>query len=69
MLACKRMKGSHTSDNIYQSFEETKALFHAAEKLSAIVTDNANISKAFHVELPGFATTETLEVEEDLSET
>ena len=68
MLACRRMKGSHTSDNIYESFEETMASFHISGKLNAIVTDNAaNMSKAFHVELQGFTRVEDL-TEDDPSE-
>ena len=37
------------------------ALFHISEKLSSIFTDNAtNMSKAFHVELPGFTRAEEM---------
>ena len=50
VLACKRLHGRHTSDNIFQHYEETIATFEVAEKILTIVTDNAsNMVKAFQI--------------------
>ena len=55
MLACKRVKGRHTSENIHLEYEGIVANFDIAGKISHIVTDNAaNMVKAFNFELPGF---------------
>lgn len=55
VLACRRLKGRHTAENVYQ---DTVFRFKVAEKVKHIVTDNAsNMKKAFH--LPGY------EVEKD----
>ncbi|KAG7157476.1 hypothetical protein Hamer_G005919 [Homarus americanus] len=48
MLACRRFKGSHTSDNIYDMCQETVASYNVGSKVTTIVTDNAaNMVKAF----------------------
>ena len=54
MLACNRVYGRHTADNIVLSFEEAISNFSASEKVKHIVTDSgANIKKPF-VTLPGY---------------
>ena len=68
MLACKRFKGRHTSDNICRTFQETVAAFDISNKILTITTDNAsNMVKAFS--LPGFSSDtkpcETLEEDGD----
>ena len=46
MLACKRFKGRHTAENIYEQYQETVSAFDIAAKILSIVTDNAtNIVK------------------------
>ena len=55
MIACKRFKGKHTSENIRQVYEETIACFDIAEKIEGVISDNAsNMVKAFDFSLPGF---------------
>ncbi|XP_042213373.1 zinc finger BED domain-containing protein 4-like isoform X2 [Homarus americanus] len=48
MLACRRFKGSHTSDNIYDMYQETVASYDVGSKVTTIITDNAaNMVKTF----------------------
>lgn len=48
MLACRRFKGPHTSENIFELYQETVALYDVGSKVTTIVTDNAaNMVKAF----------------------
>ncbi|KAG7166413.1 hypothetical protein Hamer_G005510, partial [Homarus americanus] len=48
MLACRRFKGSHTSDNIYDKYQETVAFYDVRSKVTTIITDNAaNMVKAY----------------------
>ena len=61
MLACHRVRGSHTAENIHILYEETVACYKLGGKISKIVTDNgSNMVKAFT--LPGL---ENLNEEED----
>ena len=58
VLACRRLKGRHTAENVYQEYEDTVFRFKVAEKVKHIITDNAsNMKKGFR--LPGY------EVEKD----
>ena len=60
MLTCKRFKGRHTAENIYDNFESVAQLFDIDKKVKYIVSDNAssNMVKAFS--LPEFeASTES----------
>ena len=53
MLACHRLTGSHTAENIHESYTRTVETFAVQAKVGFIVTDNAaNMIKAFS--LPGF---------------
>ena len=53
VLACRRMKGKHTGDNIKLEFEETVSSFEISQKAIHLTTDGAqNIIKAF--KLPDF---------------
>ncbi|KAG7175267.1 Zinc finger BED domain-containing protein 1-like 1 [Homarus americanus] len=46
--ACCRFKGPHTSDNIYDMYQETVASFDVGSKVTTTITDNAaNMVKAF----------------------
>lgn len=48
MLACKRVKGRHTAENILDHFEEIKTVYNLNNKITHIVTDNAsNMIAAF----------------------
>ena len=52
LLCCKRFKGHHTAENIYQQYEDAVLQFDVADKVRHIVTDTAsNTIKAFT--LPG----------------
>ena len=63
MLACHRVRGSHTAENVHLMYEETVACFDLAGKVSAIVTDNgSNMVKAFT--LPGMENM-AVDVEDD----
>ncbi|KAG7154728.1 Zinc finger BED domain-containing protein 1-like 4 [Homarus americanus] len=62
MLVCHRFNGSHTSDNIYDMYQETVASYDVGSKVTTIVTDNAaNMVKAFTL----FPVEQLDEVEED----
>ena len=51
MLACNRVTGRHTADNIMMWYEE---IISALEKVKHIITDSAsNVKKAF-LFLPGY---------------
>ena len=53
LLCCKRFKGCHTAENIYQQYEDAVLQFDVADKVRHIVTDTAsNMVKAF--KLPGY---------------
>ena len=53
MLCCKRFKGKHSADRIRNEYEETISSFCLADKIIAVVSDNAtNMIKAFS--LPGY---------------
>ena len=66
MLDCKRFKGRHTAENIYQQFHETVSAFDIASKIMNIVTDNAaNMVKAFKVNPPGYT---CVAMESDISD-
>ena len=53
MLACHRMCGSHTAENISDCFEQTISSYKFSDKINIIVTGNAaNMVKAFRQ--PGF---------------
>lgn len=52
MVACKRFKGRHTAENIYEMYEDILSKYNLGSGISTIITDNAaNIVKAFT--LPG----------------
>lgn len=52
-MCCKRFKGRHTAENIYQQYEDAVLQFDVADKVRHIVTDTAsNMVKAF--KLPGY---------------
>ena len=52
-LACKRLRGRHTAENIYSLYEEVIASFKLADQVMHITTDSAsNMLKAFS--LPGY---------------
>ena len=54
MLACRRFKGKHTADSIYEQYQETVNSYEIASKILSIVTDNAsNMIRAFEG-IPGF---------------
>ena len=54
MLACNRVTGGHTSDNIMLWYNEVVSEFDVRDKIKHVVTDSAaNIKKAF-LTLPGF---------------
>ena len=60
MLACNRVTGRHTGDNIMMWYEEIISDFGVREKVKHIITDSAsNVKKAF-LTLPGYE-----DVEED----
>ena len=66
MLDCRRFKGRHTAEYIYQQFHETVSAFDIASKITNIVTDNAaNMVKAFKVDLPGYT---CVAMESDISD-
>ncbi|KAJ7341173.1 hypothetical protein JRQ81_004982 [Phrynocephalus forsythii] len=53
LLACHRFLGQHTSENIFNVFENICTSFRVKEKIFYIVTDNAsNMLKAFTTEFP-----------------
>ena len=53
MLCCKRIRGSHTAENIHKVYEDVMSRFGVARKIAGIITDNgANVVAAFN--LPGF---------------
>jgi len=48
LLCCKRFKGRHTAENIYQQYGDAVLQFDVADKVKHIVTDIANnMVKAF----------------------
>ena len=52
MLACRRFRGSHTADNIYNMYQEICSIYNITGRVLRVVTDNAsNMLKAFS--LPG----------------
>ena len=54
MLACNRVTGRHTADNIMMWYEEIISAFGVMEKVKHIITDSAsNVKKAF-LSLPGY---------------
>ena len=54
MLACNRVTGRHTGDNIMMWYEEIISDFGVREKVKHIITDSAsNVKKAF-LTLPGY---------------
>ncbi len=54
MLACNRVKGRHTGENIVAWYNEIISEYDIADKVKHIITDNAsNVKKAF-ISLPGF---------------
>ena len=60
MLACNRVTGRHTGDNIMMWYEEIISNFGVREKVKHIITDSvSNVKKAF-LTLPGYE-----DVEED----
>ena len=53
VLACRRITGRHTADNISAQYEEIVNEFNIADKVTHVVSDNAsNMVKAF--KLPGY---------------
>ena len=53
MLRCRRFKGSHTADRIYDEYDDCVSEFSISKKICHILTDNgANVKKAFS--LPSF---------------
>lgn len=54
MLACQRITGKHTAENIKDSFDDVVNSFNLAGKILSVVTDSAaNMIKAF-VTIPGY---------------
>ena len=54
MLACNRIRGRHTAENIVMWFDEVISDFHIAEQIKHIVTDSgSNVKKAF-LSRPGY---------------
>ena len=48
MLACKRFKGRHTTENVLSQYEEVLSNYQLGSKVSRVTTDNAsNMFKAF----------------------
>lgn len=43
ILACKHVKGRHTSENIHLEYEEAVSSYEISGKITTIVTDNASI--------------------------
>ena len=55
MVSFKRIRGSHTAENIRFNYEETTSSLEISDKVFNIITDNAsNLIKAFKISLPGF---------------
>jgi len=53
MLACRRFKGHHTTDNIVAQFEEIVSNFEITTKVTHVNTENvSSMAKAF--KLPGY---------------
>lgn len=66
MVACKRVRGSHTAVKIREEYEECVACFSIGDKISCIITDNAaNMTKAFDSDLPGFCKDDDSSTDED----
>lgn len=54
VLTCKRVRGSHSGENIHELYEELVAGYDVTSKVSYVVTDNAsNMKRAFS--LPGYS--------------
>lgn len=52
LLACRRFKGHHSSENISAAFDEILEEYNISEKVDFIITDNAaNMRKAFKVKM------------------
>lgn len=52
LLACRRFKGRHSSENISAAFDEILDEYNISEKVDFIITDNAaNMKKAFKVKM------------------
>lgn len=54
MMACTRMKGRHTSENIRHYYEETLVCYGIFDKKGCVVTDNASNMKKTFASLPGY---------------
>ena len=65
MLACNRVTGRHTAENIASWYVEITSEYDIGAKVKHIVTDNAsNVKKAF-VTLPGFQQDQASDDEDD----
>ena len=65
MLACSRVTGKHTAENITLWYDEITSDFNIVDKVQHIVTDNAsNVRKAF-LALPGYEENEESDNEDD----
>ena len=53
VLACICLKGRHTSENVFQQYEDKVIRFKIVDKVKYVVTDNATNMK-YVFSLPGY---------------